>query len=134
MRTKLAACAAAAAFMLATATAMAHHSFAAEFDANKPINLKGVVTKIEWANPHTYFYVDVADANGKVANWGMEIGSPNALTRLGWTRNTLKVGDVVTVEGSQAKDGALIGNAQVVVLAATGKRLFAGSSRDQTPH
>jgi hypothetical protein len=134
MRTKLAACAAAAAFMLATATAIAHHSFAAEFDANKPINLKGVVTKIEWANPHTYFYVDVTDAGGKVANWGIEIGSPNALTRLGWTRNTLKVGDAVTVEGSQAKDGALIGNGQVVILASTGKRLFAGSSRDQTPH
>jgi len=134
MRTKLAACAAAAAFMLATATAMAHHSFAAEFDEKKPVNLKGVVTKIEWANPHTYFYVDVADAGGKVANWGIEIGSPNALTRLGWTRNTLKVGDTVTVEGSQAKDGALIGNGQVVTLAATGKRLFAGSSRDQTPH
>jgi len=134
MRTKLAACAGAAAFMLATATAIAHHSFAAEFDANKPITLKGVVTKIEWANPHTYFYVDVADAGGRVANWGIEIGSPNALTRLGWTRNTLKVGDSVTVEGSQAKDGALIGNGQVVVLAATGKRLFAGSSRDQTPH
>ena len=125
---------AAAAVALAGASLSAHHSFAAEFDANKPINVKGTVTKIEWANPHTYFYVDVADANGKVANWGMEIGSPNALTRLGWTRNTLKVGDVVTVEGSQAKDGALIGNAQVVVLAATGKRLFAGSSRDQTPH
>jgi hypothetical protein len=134
MRGKLAACVATSGFMLATVTAIAHHSFAAEFDANRPINLKGTVTKIEWANPHTYFYVDVTDGSGRVANWGIEIGSPNALTRLGWTRNTLRVGDGVTVEGSQAKDGALIGNGQVVILAATGKRLFAGSSRDQTPH
>ena len=133
MRGKLAACVAIAGFMLADGTAIAHHSFAAEFDANKPINVKGTVTKIEWANPHTYFYVDVADANGKVANWGMEIGSPNALTRLGWTRNTLKVGDEVTVEGSQAKDGTYVGNARAVVLAASGKRLFAGSSQTETP-
>ena len=133
MRTKLAACAAAAAFMLATATAMAHHSFAAEFDANKPINLKGVVTKIEWANPHTYFYLDVTASGGEVVNWGMEMGSPNGLMRQGWTRNTLHVGDEVVVEGSQAKDGAHVGNARAVTLAASGKRLFAASSQTDTP-
>jgi len=132
MRTKLAAITAAIGFILATGTVIAHHSFAAEFDANKPLNLKGVVTKIEWANPHTYFYIDVSEADGKVVNWGMEMGSPNALMRQGWTRNTLKVGDVVTVEGSRAKDGSFIGNARAVVLASTGKRLFAASSQDNS--
>ena len=133
MRMKFVAFAVAAAFMLATGSAIAHHSFAAEFDSNKPINLKGVVTKIEWSNPHTYFYMDVTGPDGKVENWGMEMGSPNGLMRAGWTRNTLHVGDEVTVEGSRAKDGALVGNARVVVLAATGKRLFAASSQTDTP-
>jgi uncharacterized protein DUF6152 len=130
MRMKFAGLAAAVGFMLATGTAIAHHSFAAEFDANKPVNLKGTVTKIEWMNPHTYFYLDVTDAGGTVTNWGMEMGSPNGLMRQGWTRNTLKVGDLVSVEGSRAKDGSNVGNARVVVLTATGKRLFAASSQD----
>ena len=130
MKAKFAGLAAAIGFVLASGTAIAHHSFAAEFDANKPVNMKGTVTKIEWANPHTYFYVDITDPDGKVINWGMEMGSPNGLMRQGWTRNTLKVGDVVTVEGSQAKDGSHVGNARIVVLAATGKRLFAASSQD----
>jgi Family of unknown function (DUF6152) len=133
MRTKLAVFAAAAGLLVATASALAHHSFAAEFDANKPINLKGTVTKIEWMNPHTYFYIDVAEPEGQVVNWGLEMGSPNGLMRNGWTRNTLKVGDIVTVEGSRAKDKPNIGNARVVILAATGKRLFAASSQTDTP-
>src|SRR6476620_1728263 len=84
----------------------AHHSFAAEFDAAKQVNLSGVVTKVEWMNPHTYFYVDVKDAQtGKVENWACEMGSPNGLTRQGWTRNTLHVGMVVTFEGTRSKDG-----------------------------
>jgi uncharacterized protein DUF6152 len=132
MRTKLAGFVAAIGFILATGTVIAHHSFAAEFDANKPVNLKGVVTKIEWANPHTYFYIDVTEGDGKVTNWGMEMGSPNALMRQGWTRNTMKVGDVVTVEGSRAKDGSAIGNARSVILASTGKRLFAASSESNS--
>lgn len=129
MKTKVAACAAAMGLILASGTAIAHHSFAAEFDAGKPLTLKGVVTKIEWMNPHTYFYLDVTGPDGNVVNWGLEMGSPNGLMRAGWTRNTLHVGDVVTVEGSQAKDGTNVGNARVVVLASTGQRLFAASSQ-----
>jgi hypothetical protein len=120
--------------IVSTGSVIAHHSFAAEFDANKALTLKGTVTKIEWQNPHTYFYMDVSSTDGKVVNWGMEMGSPNGLMRQGWTRNTLKVGDVVTVEGSAAKDGTNVGNARVVVLDATGQRLFAASSQTQTPH
>jgi hypothetical protein len=134
MRTKFAAFAALVGVIVGTGSVLAHHSFAAEFDAGKPLTLKGIVTKIEWQNPHTYFYLDVTATDGKVVNWGMEMGSPNGLMRQGWTRNTLKVGDAVTVEGSAAKDGTNVGNARVVVLDATGQRLFAASSQTQTPH
>jgi len=133
MRAKIAAFSVVVGVMLATPGAIAHHSFAAEFDGNKPLNMKGIVTKIEWSNPHTYFYLDVTGSDGKVVNWGMEMGSPNGLMRAGWTRNTLKVGDEVTVEGAQAKDGTFVGNARAVVLVATGKRLFAASSQTDTP-
>jgi hypothetical protein len=112
----------------AGARVAAHHSFAAEFDANAPIEVTGAVTKIEWANPHTFFYIDVQSAEGKYENWAFEMGSPNGLMRRGWTRNTLKLGDVVTVTGSRAKDGSFKGNARSVVLS-TGQRLFAGSSQ-----
>ena len=120
--------------LAAGARLAAHHSFAAEFDANKPLKLTGTVTKIEWQNPHTYFYIDVTDEKtGKVTNWGMEMGSPNGLMRQGWTRNTLKIGDMVSVEGSAARDGKPIGNARVVILSATGQRLFAASSQTTNP-
>jgi hypothetical protein len=111
----------------------AHHSFAAEFDASKPFNLTGSVTKVVWSNPHAWLYFDVTDAaTKKVTNWAVELNSPNALMRAGWKRDTLKLGDVITVEGSLAKDGSPTGNARSVVTA-TGQRLFAGSSQETTP-
>ena len=130
MKTRLAVVTAGALLMLASVPAIAHHSFAAEFDASKPVKLTGTVTKIEWMNPHAYFYIDVKDESGKVTNWGMEMGSPNGLMRQGWSRNSLKVGDVVTVEGSRAKDGSNTANARAVSLA-SGQRLFAASSQGQ---
>jgi uncharacterized protein DUF6152 len=132
MRTKFALVLAAVALTLSARSTLAHHSFAAEFDANKPFTMTGTVTKVEWMNPHTYFYIDVKDEkSGQVANWAMEMGSPNGLMRAGWTRNTMKVGDVVTVEGSLAKDGSHTGNARSVTMTSTGQRLFAASSQGQ---
>lgn len=121
------------ALLLAAAQpALAHHSFAAEFDAGKPFKMTGVVTKVEWQNPHTFFYIDVTDpTTGKVTNWALEMGSPNGLMRAGWTRNTMKIGDVVAVEGSLARSGRALGNARAVILTSTGQRLFAASSAPQ---
>jgi hypothetical protein len=111
---------------------LAHHSFAAEYDSTKPVTLKGAVTKMEWQNPHARFYVDVADEAGKVTNWELELGSPNGLMRRGWTRNSLKPGDTVTVEGYLAKDGSKLANARNVTLG-DGRKIFAGSSDDGGP-
>jgi hypothetical protein len=110
----------------------AHHSFAAEYDANKPVTFKGVVTKVEWMNPHARFYVDVKDDHGNVVNWNLELASPNVLARNGWTRKSLNIGDQVTVEGSLGKDGSKMANARVVTLS-DGRRVFAGSSGGDAP-
>jgi hypothetical protein len=114
--------------MLLAASARAHHSFSAEFDAEKPLELTGTVTKIEWQNPHTWFYIDVMDDDGNVSNWGLELASPNLLMRNGWTRSSMKTGDVVHVAGFHAKNGEKIGNARTITLPVTGQTLFTGSS------
>jgi hypothetical protein len=109
---------------------LAHHSFAAEFDGKQRIQLTGVVTKIEWTNPHVWFYINVQDeATGKFVNWGAEMGSPNALMRTGWTRNTMKVGMVVSLNGSRAKDGSNRLNTSSVSV--DGKKLGAASSEGE---
>jgi hypothetical protein len=131
MKIRLAVIVAGLGLLLSAGQALAHHAFAAEYDAKKPIKLTGTVTKLEWLNPHTWFYIDVKDDNGKVTNWGFEMGSPNILLRAGWTRNSMNPGDVVTVEGSRAKDGSNNANVKVVTLASTGQRLFAASSQGQ---
>src|SRR5438552_3893317 len=92
--------------LLTALPTLAHHSLAAEFDQNKAITVTGVITKVEWMNPHMHFYIDVKDESGKVVNWDLETGSPNALSRRGWTRNALKAGDIVTVQAFHAKDGS----------------------------
>ena len=118
--------------LMAAMPVLAHHSFAAEYDQAKPIKLTGAVTKVEWMNPHARFYIDVKDEGGKTTNWELELGSPNGLMRQGWTRNSMKIGDEVTVNGYLAKDGSKMANARSVNLS-DGKKLFAGSTTDGGP-
>ena len=114
--------------LLAARPGVAHHAFAAEFDSDKPVKLTGAVTRLDWTNPHAWIYVDIKDETGKVANWGFELASPNGLMRSGWTRFSLKAGDVVTIEGSRAKNGSNNANAQSVIVASTGQKLFSGAN------
>jgi hypothetical protein len=124
---------AASAALAAGLPAQAHHSFPAEYDAAKPVTLTGKVTKVEWTNPHIFIYIDVPDAKtGALVNWALELGGPNSLMRLGWKRDSLKAGDVVTAEGSLARDGSALANASSIVMASTGKKMLAGSSRNTT--
>ena len=117
------------ALFLAPLSLVAHHAFAAEFDRAKPIKIQGPVVKVEWTNPHIWIYVDSKDEKGSVARWQCEGGSPNTLTRQGWTKDSLKQGDQVTIDGYRAKDGSNTCNSSTVTLA-DGKRLFAGSSAE----
>ena len=114
--------------VVASVPVVAHHSFAAEFDAAKPITIKGKVTKINWTNPHVWIYLNVADETGKVDNWGFEMGAPQQVRARGWDRTTLKTGDEIIVEGSRARDGSLRMNARNVTWAKTGVKLGAASS------
>jgi len=112
---------------------LAHHSFATEYDSKKPVEFKGIVTKLEWINPHAWIHIDVKDESGKVISWACELGSPNLLMRNGWRRDSLKAGDEVVVNGSAAKDGSHIANARTVKMV-DGRRIFnAGSSGEQNP-
>lgn len=135
MRTKLlsAAAGSAAIVLAATAPAHAHHSFAAEFDSDKPVHLEGVVVEFEWVNPHSWLVIDVTKEDGTVERWRVEGGAPSALLRRGWNRNSLPPGTDVIVDGFQAKDGKPRANARDIEFP-DGRRLFIGSARTGAPY
>ena len=129
MRAKSLARAACLGLLVSVAPALAHHSFAAEYDTSKPIKVTGVVTKMEWMNPHARFYVDVKEADGTVSTWNFELGAIPVLLKQGWRKDALKPGDQVTVEGNRAKDESHTAAARVVLLP-DGRRVFGGSAVD----
>ena len=132
MHQKLFVVAAATLLVAAAIPVVAHHSFAAEFDVNKPVTIKGRVFKVEWTNPHSWIYIDAAGADGKVERWAVEGGAPNALLRRGWTKNSVPVGVDIIVEGFQAKDGSFRANGREIVFP-DGKKLFIGSEGTGAP-
>ncbi len=121
------------ALLLATRSAWAHHSFAAEYDDKQPVKVTGTVSKVEWKNPHIWFYVDVKDPQGKVVTWGFSGGPPGMLLRRGITKDVMKLGDVVTVEGFRARDGSNNGSGGTVLFAKDGKQVFTASAEDALP-
>jgi hypothetical protein len=118
--------------LAAPVTSTAHHSFAAEYDANRPFTVTGTVVKLEWTNPHARLYIDVKDENGQIVHWDFELGPPTALMRRGWNRKSLLPGHVVTVDGYHSKKEPLVANAKKVTLP-DGRAVFAGSSFDPGP-
>jgi hypothetical protein len=127
MRTKFFLVIAGVSLLLAAAPVAAHHAFAAEFDVNRPVKVKGTTAKMEWTNPHAWLHVDVKEPDGKIVNWRFELGAPNALIRLGWKTDSLPVGVEVQVEGFRAKAGGPVANGRSIKLA-DGKELFSGGS------
>jgi hypothetical protein len=120
-------------FALQSTAPLAHHAFTAEFDADKPVTLRGAITRVDWINPHSWLYIAVKDQSGKVTPWKVEMGAPNQLLRRGWNKNTLPVGTEVVVDGYRAKNGSDIANGGSVVLA-DGRKLFVGSSGTGAPY
>jgi hypothetical protein len=133
MRSSLSVAVGALVALLATVPVVAHHAFSAEFDAQRPVKLRGVVTKMEWINPHSWIHIDVKDAKGQVVAWMVEGGAPNALLRRGFTKDSLPVGTEILVEGYQAKDGSTRANGRDITLP-DGKKLFVGSSGTGAPY
>lgn len=133
MRTKIAIVITAAGLLLAAVPAWAHHAFAAEFDANKPVKFRGTVTKMEWINPHAWIHMDVKGSEGKIVNWAIELGPPNSLIKRGWTKKSVPAGIEILVVGYQSKDGATRANGRDITLP-DGTKLFAGSSGTGAPY
>lgn len=130
MRTKLCLVLVGLGLLLTALPVAAHHAFAAEFDVNQPVKVRGITAKMDWSNPHAWLYVDVKEPDGKIVNWRFELGAPNALIRLGWRTDTVPVGVEVEVEGFRAKAGGPVANGRSIKLA-DGRELFSGGSAPQ---